>query len=93
MLFRTSRVAVLAVLMLGATACGGDDPKAGSAASKGSEENIQWISTGGPCDEFEELIKNKENKENLGFVFCGNAGHTFTGELRCERELVEVKCR
>lgn len=84
-----SKFAAIVALTLCTAACGGDSKP---AATKG-EENMKWLSTGGECADLERIQNDKESKENLGFVFCGNAGHTFTGELRCERDLIEVQCR
>ena len=66
-----------------------------AACSGGSndEPSTSWLSTGGPCEELEEIENNSEAKEGIGLMFCGNAGRTFTGELRCERNLIEVECR
>jgi hypothetical protein len=91
MSFTLSRIAALAVLTLATAACDGDEPKA--ASSTKSEESVRWISTGGDCEDMDRVKNDKEAKENLGFIFCGNAGHTFTGELRCERDYIEVQCR
>jgi hypothetical protein len=88
-----SRVLVIVSLVLAAAACDGGEPKGNSAASNGGDSNVKWLSTGGSCEDLEDIKNNKEHRENLGFLFCGNAGHTFTGELRCEREYIEVQCR
>lgn len=74
---------VVVVWMLGLAACG-DDSDSGGAAT-------QWLSTGGPCDDLAGL--SDQQKEDVGFVFCSNAGRTFTGQLRCERDYIEAQCR
>ena len=84
-----SKFAAVAALAFCTAACGNDSKPAAPKA----EENVKWISTGGPCDDLERVQNDHEAKENVGFVFCSNAGHTFTGELRCERDLIEVQCR
>jgi hypothetical protein len=67
------------------------------AACSGGDSNdkpsTSWLSTGGPCEELEGIENNPEAKEGVGLMFCGNAGRTFTGELRCERDFIEVECR
>lgn len=83
-----SKFAAILALTFCIAACGNDSKPAAQG-----EEAMKWLSTGGPCEELERIQNDKESKENLGLVFCGNAGHTFTGELRCERDLIEVQCR
>jgi len=83
-----SRFAAIVALTLCIAACGNDSKPAAQA-----EGAMKWLSTGGPCEDLERIKNDHESKENLGLVFCGNAGHTFTGELRCERDLIEVQCR
>jgi hypothetical protein len=80
---------VAVVWMLGLAACG-DDAGSGAAAQEGGAA-MQWLSTGGPCDDLAGL--SAQQKEDVGFVFCSNAGKTFTGQLRCERDYIEVQCR
>ena len=89
---RMSRLVLLASLIFAVTACG-DDSESNSNSSSGGDDKVKWLSTGGPCDDLEMVRNNKDMKENTGFLFCGNAGHTFTGELRCERDFMEVQCR
>lgn len=84
-----SKFAAIVALTLCTAACGGDSKP---AATKG-EETMKWLSIGLGCDELERIQNDPESKENVGLVFCSNAGHTFTGELRCERDLIEVQCR
>jgi hypothetical protein len=85
--FYMQRSIFLIAVTLIMAACGGGDSNDKSSAS------TSWISTGGPCEELEEVKNNAESRENVGLVFCGNAGKTFTGELRCERDYIEVECR
>ncbi len=91
MQFPISRVAALALLMLTTAACNGDEPTAASGAK--SDENMKWLSAGVDCGEMERIQADKEARENVGLMLCGNAGHTFTGEVRCERDYIEVQCR
>ncbi len=85
-IFRSS---VAVVLMLGLVACGDDSDS--SAAAQGGSAAMQWLSTGGPCEDLAGL--SEQQKEDVGFVFCSNAGRTFTGQLRCERNYIEAQCR
>jgi hypothetical protein len=77
----------LIAVMLAMAACGGGD------SNDEPDASTSWLSTGGPCEELEEIKNNAESRENIGLMFCGNAGRTFTGELRCERDFIEVECR
>lgn len=81
----------LIVVMLAMAACNGGDSN--DEPNTNTSTSTSWLSTGGPCEELEEVRNNPDSKENLGLVFCGNAGRTFTGELRCERDFIEVECR
>ena len=92
MLTFSSRLVLLTSLIVAITACG-DGSKSGSGSSKGSDDNVQWLSAGVACDDLERIKSDKDAKENVGLMLCGNAGHTFTGELRCERDFIEVECR
>lgn len=81
--------AIVVVGMLGLAACGDDSGSSASAQEGGGA--MQWLSTGGPCDDLPGL--SPQQKEDVGLVFCGNAGRTFTGQMRCERDYIEVQCR
>lgn len=88
------RFVALALFTLTIAACNGDEPKAPAPeASTGDGGASKWLSTGGSCDEMANIEANPTGKENLGLMLCGNAGHSFTGELRCARNFVEVGCR
>lgn len=79
---------VAVISMFGLAACGDG---ASAPVSQGSAAAGQWLSTGGPCEDLAGL--SAQQKEDVGFVFCSNAGRTFTGELRCERNYIEAQCR
>ena len=78
-------------LVLCLAACNGDEPPP-SSTQAGSAQG-RWIGTGGPCEDLDMLQQNDEARENIGFVTCSNAGLTFSGDLRCERDYIEVMCR
>ena len=79
---------VAVVWILGLAACGDDSDSSAAAGGGGA---MQWLSTGGPCEDLAGL--SNQQKEDVGFVFCSNAGRTFTGQLRCERDYIEAQCR
>jgi hypothetical protein len=87
-----ARGLLIAAMFTGLAACGDEEPKA-SAPSATVEGQATWLGTGGPCEELARVEADKDAKENLGQVFCGNAGKTFTGEMRCARDFIEVSCR
>jgi hypothetical protein len=80
--------AIVVVGMLGLAACGDDSGSSAAAQAGGA---MQWLSTGGPCEDLPGL--SPQQKEDAGLVFCSNAGRTFTGQMRCERDYIEVQCR
>ena len=77
-------------LLLTLTACNGDQP---TSASTADNPQGRWIGTGGPCEDMDMLKQNEDARESVGMMTCGNAGLTFNGELRCERNYIEVFCR
>jgi hypothetical protein len=84
---------VIACIVLSTGACNGNDEKTAPAPSTTVEGQATWLGTGGPCEDLPGVEADKEMKENLGQVYCGNAGKTFTGEMRCARDFIEVSCR
>jgi len=87
------RVFFISCLLVGSAACNGEEEKPKAESSTTVEGQATWLGTGGPCEDLEQVQADQEAKENVGLVFCGNAGKTFTGELRCERNFIEVSCR
>jgi hypothetical protein len=86
-----ARLLVIVCVFTTATACGGDDEKKSGGGS--GDAAIQWLGTGGPCSDLKEVEADKQAKEQMGFMICNNAHKTFTGDMRCERDLIEVACR
>lgn len=83
---------MLLLITVSLAGCDSDDatPAGGNASDAAA---VQWISVGVGCEELAELEGNPDGKENVGLMMCSNAHKSFTGELRCERNYVEVACR
>ena len=90
-----TRLLVIVCVFTAATACGGgDEKKSGGGSGGGSgDAAIQWLGTGGPCSDLQEMEADKQAKEQMGFIICNTAHKTFTGDMRCERDFIEVACR
>ena len=87
-----ARVLLIAAMFTSLAACG-DEKDEKPASTTTVEGQATWLGTGGPCEEIERLQADKDARENIGAMFCGNAGKTFTGEVRCARDFIEVSCR
>lgn len=87
-----ARVFLLACVFAAVGACGDDKDKGGSGGGSG-DAAVQWLGTGGPCSDLPEVEADKQAKEQMGFMICNTAHKTFTGDMRCERDLIEVACR
>jgi hypothetical protein len=40
-----------------------------------------------------ELIKKNENAQTMVRAVCSNVGKAFTGDVRCENNAVQIKCK